>query len=373
MTKIKLLKSIDGFLGKPLVYLLPGINKSYKAATAGGSRRILIIRPGGIGDAVLLLPAINTLKAKLPDSEIDVLSERRNAEVFEFSNDIGRIYLYDRGMDIVKCLRNEYDVVVDTEQWHRLSAVVAYLTGAAVRIGFDTNERGRLFTHRIPYRQDDYEVYSFLNLIEPLINNLEFGSCVSSSAFDLDRPFLNIEDTLSVDSSYSTFKLQPPVIAISPGASVDERRWGGDRFGKVARALRNRGYRIVILGSGADTKDAGAIKKYVDDCVDLTGKTTIKDAAAILKGCKLLLSADSGLMHIAYAAGTATVSLFGAGIEKKWAPRGKKHIVLNNHLDCSPCTRYGYTPRCKREVKCLSSLTVDRVIDAVAQILDRIQ
>jgi len=365
VTKIKLLKSIDTILGRPLVHLLPTTRKPHKGNTEK-LKKILIIRPGGIGDAVLLLPAINALKAELPDSEIDILSEKRNAEIFTFSEEITRTYLYDTDSGLFKCLRNRYDVVIDTEQWHRLSAAVAYLTGAAVRIGFDTNERARLFTHRIPYRQDDYEVYSFLHLMEPLVNG-------SRLTFDPDKPFLNTGKPLSLDLQPSIFGRRSPLVAIFPGASVAERRWGGERFGEVARALRGKGYTIVILGSGADSRDAARIREYAGDCIDLTGKTDLKDVAAILKACKLLLSADSGLMHMAYAVGTATVSLFGPGIEKKWAPQGKNHIVLNKHLDCSPCTEFGYTPRCKRDVKCLASLSVDTVIDAVERILGLLQ
>ncbi|VAX29382.1 ADP-heptose--lipooligosaccharide heptosyltransferase II, partial [hydrothermal vent metagenome] len=297
VTKIKLLKAIDKISGKPLVSLLPRIKKPRKGNSAK-FKKILIIRPGGIGDAVLLLPAINSLKEELPDSEIDILAEKRNAEIFGFSKEINRIYLYDMGSGLFKCLKNRYDVVIDTEQWHRLSAVAAYLAGAAVRVGFDTNERARLFTHRIPYSHDDYEVYSFLSLIAPLINS-------SGVTFDMDKPFLNMEGTPSIDP-------QSPIIAIFPGASVVERRWGGDRFGKVARALRSKGYRVVILGSGADSREAARIKEYAGDCIDLTGKTDLKGVAAILKESKLLLTADSGLMHIAYAVGTATVSLFGS-------------------------------------------------------------
>jgi len=369
--KIKILKSIDRILGKLLVSLLPRIKKPHRGDPAR-FRKILIIRPGGIGDAVLLLPAINILKTKLPDSGIDILSERRNAEIFSFSKEINRVYLYDRGVGLFKCIRNRYDVVIDTEQWHRLSAVVAYLTGAAVRVGFDTNERARLFTHRIPYSHDDYEVYSFLHLMEPLINSSEFKVQGSRLTFDSDKPFLNMEGVSSTELQSSIFNLQSPVVAIFPGASVAERRWGGDRFGKVARALRSKGYRIVILGSRADSRDAARIREYAGDCIDLTGKTDLKGVAAVLKESKLLLTADSGLMHIAYAAGTATVSLFGSGIEEKWAPRGKNHTVLNEHLDCSPCTRFGYTPRCKRDVECLSSLSVDAVIGAVEQILAQV-
>lgn len=130
----------------------------------------LVIRPGGIGDATLLFPALKKLRKSFPLSQIHVLAEKRNAEILELCPSVNKLCLYDRGLDIFRVLRNRYDAVIDTEQWHRLSAVAAYLTRAEVRVGFSTNERGRLFTHPVEYSHNDYEVYSFLRLFRILLN-----------------------------------------------------------------------------------------------------------------------------------------------------------------------------------------------------------
>ena len=354
MTKIKLLKLLDKIVGKPIVFLFAKLIKYHKS-TATHIKKILLIRPGGIGDAVLLLPAIHSLKENFPDAHIDILCEKRNADIFNLSGDINHIYLYNKGFELFKCIWNRYDVVIDTEQWHRLSAIVAYLTKAPIRMGFDTNERGRLFTHRTAYGQDDYEVYSFLHLIAPITEK--------PLSFDVNKSFIDTERILL---SYSSFlkgiKNNEEYIAIFPGASVKEKRWGGEKYGQVAKVFQDRGYKIIIFGSHADTEDAAKIKEYADNSLDLTGKTSLKEVAAILKYCKLLITADSGLMHIAYGVGTPTVSLFGSSREKKWAPRGEKYIVINKHLHCSPCTKFGYTPHCNRNVECLSLISVDDVI-----------
>lgn len=359
MDKISLLKNFDKIIGTPLVFMLSRISEK-QGISSSGVKKFLLIRPGGIGDAVLLLPAIDALKSRFPDSDIDILCEKRNAEIFRLSNAIGRIYLYDRGLDLFRSLRNRYDVVIDTEQWHRLSAVVAYLSGGPIRIGFGTNERKKLFTHRISYSHEDYEVYSFLHLIEPLTDR--------SYDFKPDEPFISIKNDVA-SHLQDELKNKGKVIAIFPGASVMERRWGGDKFGEAAKILSDKGYDIIILGSNADRADAERIKKHAGNCVDLIGRTNLKDIAAVLKKSRLLITADSGLMHIAYAVGTPTVSLFGSGIEKKWAPRGENHIVLNKHPDCSPCTKFGYTPCCKRNVECLSLISVEDVVAAVKTIL----
>lgn len=359
MNKIKLIKSIDRIAGKIFVFLL-SVRGKFQRDISAGIENILLIRPGGIGDAVLLLPVIQSLREHFHNIRIDVLCEKRNAGIFELARGINRLYRYDSGFALFRCLGNRYDVVIDTEQWHRLSAAVAALTSSPVKIGFATNERGKLFSHRIPYSHDDYEVLSFFLLVEPLTS--------TKPDFNADKPFIDIADD-SFPGSFLELSKNDRVIAIFPGASVRERRWGGERFGKVAKALEDEGYKILILGSRADRSDADVIKKYATRCVDLTGRTSLRDVAAILKRCRLLIAADSGIMHIGYAVGTPMVSLFGSGIEKKWAPCGKKHIVINKHLPCSPCTRFGYTPRCKRNVECLTLISTEEVVDSARSLL----
>lgn len=149
LNKISLLKSIDRTIGRGFLTIIPRILKP------GGNdskiQKILIIRPGGIGDAVLLLPSLRILKQLFPLSVIDILAEKRNQEIFSFSKEIRRAYCYDRGVELLKCLKNKYDLVIDTEQWHRLSGIVAYLTRASLRVGFDTNERRKVFTNPVQY------------------------------------------------------------------------------------------------------------------------------------------------------------------------------------------------------------------------------
>ena len=97
-------------------------------------RKILIIRPGGIGDAVLLIPVISALKEICPEAEISVLAEKRNGSVFRLCPMIDRTLHYDKPLEMIRAIRDSFDVVIDTEQWHRLSAVVARLTRAPMLI-----------------------------------------------------------------------------------------------------------------------------------------------------------------------------------------------------------------------------------------------
>jgi ADP-heptose:LPS heptosyltransferase len=105
--------------------------------------------------------------------------------------------------------------------------------------------------------------------------------------------------------------------------------------------------------------------------LNLAGQTSLAESAAIIARSSLLLSGDSGMLHVAVGLGKSTVSLFGAGIAAKWAPKGPCHIVVDHRLSCSPCTRFGYTPRCVKGVQCLQLIGVTEVLMAVNTLLAR--
>lgn len=330
--------------------------------TIGDINSILIIRPGGIGDAVLLAPTILALSRHFPAAKIHVLAERRNCGVFELMPGIHKTFLYDTPSGLLNSLRTSYDIVIDTEQWHRLSALIARLTNAPVIIGFDTNDRRRMFTDLLPYCHDDYEVDSFIHLLSPLM---------PLQGFDTEPPFLfpplkafqRAAELLAPLKNY-------PIVTIFPGASIIERKWGSEKFGEVLKGLESRGIRGVIVGSGDDLEQGEAIITGTRS-INLAGKTSLAVTAAVISSTKLLLSGDSGVLHIGVGVGTSTVSLFGPGIASKWAPRGDQHTVLNMNLDCSPCTSFGTTPRCKKRVSCLSSINAHMVLESVMRHLSK--
>jgi ADP-heptose:LPS heptosyltransferase len=187
--------------------------------------------------------------------------------------------------------------------------------------------------------------------------------------FDAQVPFIHLEEGFPGHLVPESLRGGKGFFSIFSGATVRERRWGGENFGQVAGALSHHGYGIVILGTHADREDAKEITKLAPESIDITGKTDLKDVAQVLNCSRMFVTADSGMLHIAYGVGTPTVSLFGSGIEKKWAPPGGKHVVINARLDCSPCTRFGYTPHCEKNTACLTAIRPDHVIEEVEKLL----
>ncbi len=356
---ISILKYLDKTLGQMLCRFFP---QPALSSTNQPSDTILIIRPGGIGDAVLLAPTIGALKKKFPQAKITVLAEKRNAGVFSLIPDVDRILRYDVLGEFLVALRLKPDVSIDTEQYHRLSAVVARLIGATTLIGYGTNERARLFHHAVPYSHDDYDADSFFRLLAPL------GITPPTS---IDTPFLSVPAAAHILATQLLAPLSDrPFIALFPGASIPERRWGAERFRQVAVRLAEQGYNIVVIGGKDDAATGAAIINSVVT-LNLAGQTSLAETAALIERAALLISGDSGVLHLGVGLGTPTVSLFGPGIAKKWAPRGPNHRVLNHNLPCSPCTKFGYTQKCQRNAECMKKITSDEIFRAAMMLLPR--
>ncbi|UFS69738.1 glycosyltransferase family 9 protein [Geomonas sp. RF6] len=351
--KIKLIKLVDRVAGKGATMCLPPPAQR----PVPSPRSILVIRPGGIGDAVLLLPALRALQRAFPACRIDVLAERRNAGAFRFISGLGSVRCYDSARGLGEVLRCRYDVVIDTEQWYHLSAVVARLTRAPVLIGFGTNERRRLFTHSVPYPREFYEADAFFRLLEPL--------GITAPPL-IETPFVELSDSDRQEGARLLAQLgDRRYITLFPGASAPEKLWNGERFREVVSLLNRRGVAVVLLG-GKDTVAAAEAVARGTGALNLAGATSLAVSAAVIEGGEGLISGDSGLLHIAAGLGKPTAALFGPSDPRKWAPRGESHIVVAKDLQCAPCSSFGTIPRCTAKEKCMEQISVGDFLERMA-------
>lgn len=357
--KASLLKRLDALIGPWLTGLL-GSREGLGSGAAAGS--FLVIRPGGIGDAILLVPALRALQAAFPGCRIDMLAEKRNAAAFLLCPGLHAVHRYDSPSGLVSMLRGSYDVVIDSEQWYRLSAIIARTIRAARSIGFASNDRGRLFTDPVSYAQDQHEACSFFTLLGPL------GIAPPDR---ITAPFL----TLPTAAVHAAKRLLAPLggkpfVALFPGASVAEKEWGSDRFRETASALAAAGIAVVVVG-GEDCRAAAERIAAGGVALDLAGKGTLVESAALINEAAVLISGDSGLLHIAAGLGTPTVSIFGPSDPVKWAPKGELHLTISSALPCAPCSKWGTIPACTEKARCMDAATPSEVVDAVQQLWER--
>jgi len=346
-----LIKGLDFIFGLILSNVVPApIQTSFRTEI----NSILVIRPGGIGDAVLLLPMLHELALLQPDAKIDVLAESRNSEVFSWSPHVSATWRYDYPLNLLKLFRRHYDLIIDTEQYYRLSAVVARLMNAPRSIGFATNTRSRLFTDSRPYHQERFEAEMFLELLEPL----------RTGAFESTGPQNEV-----LVLPQAEFEFRTPYVVLFPGASVSTKQWPIERYAEVARYCEESGFEVVVVGGKADIQMGEIISHALKRCRNLVGKTNLSESASIVAGAALMISGDSGLLHVAQLLNIPTVALFGPSNPNKWSKTGAKHIVVSAKTDCAPCSQFGTTPPCPFHVRCMREITPVEVFDAAMQLL----
>jgi len=366
--RLRLLQALDARVGSALVRTVRPRARETHRGPLGTVARVLVIRPGGLGDALLLWPLLDALRAAWPGAAFDVLAEGRNAGAFSLDPAHAgslRVLRYDESpvRAFRELRRRHYDLIIDTEQYHHFSSVLANALAPRWLCGFRTLGRERLLTHAAGHDETAYEARAFLGLGEVLLGR--------ALHFDPDAPFLAVGAEAVAFARTTVPDTGARIVALMPGAGGAYRRWAPERHAAVGRALLDRGCRLLLLG-GADAAAAGTLieARLASPAVtNLIGRTSLAQTAALLQRSALAVSADTGVLHLAYGVGTPTVGLFGPGLFRQWAPPGARHRLVRAGLACSPCTRGGRVPPCPHNVACMAQLDATDVLAAAEALL----
>ncbi len=355
MNIIKTIKQIDQIIGPVLLKLFP--RAVMPKSKASPLKKILIIRPGGMGDALLLLPILKEIDVLFP-VKIDILCEPRNETVFKSIPFIHQIFSYKNLKSMMSVFQKKYDAVFDTEQSHFLSAIVTRLVHADITAGFKTRGREKMYNRAMAYSHHIYEAKLFWELF--------------SIVFSLRKPF-HFNFPYFIPPKHNQFLSfnEKKIICLFSGATINERLWPEKRWAKVMDWIADRNLKPILIGG---LKEYDQCKKIMAYCKTNTGtnlcsKLSISETTALFKQSKLLITTDSGILHLGVLCNVPTISLFGPGIADKWAPQSNHHIVINKMLSCSPCTVFGTTPVCPNEKICMMKIHSDDIIDAARVLL----
>ncbi|MFZ4398287.1 MAG: glycosyltransferase family 9 protein, partial [Kiritimatiellia bacterium] len=369
----RLLKFLDATFGAGLCWLAGATrfmalrSENYLPVNAPETlQRVLVIRPGGMGDLILLVPVLRRLRAAWPRVAIDLVCEQRNAAVMSLTGLDVTLLPYDRRplRLLAQLLRTRYDAALDTEQFHHFSALIAWLSGAPFRIGFKiAPARNLLYTHLVPYAMDGYEGHEFGRLFEPL--------GVPASGYLLAGA-LSVTDVALPGAAAAQLEratAQGSLAAIYAGASTPYKQWSTANYGALARQLvSERGMSVVLLGGARDraacAAAAAAAGKLPDGrVIVLAGELTLAQTAQVLRHSRLCVGGDSGPAHLAQALGTPCVVLFGPSDVMKWGGRGERVRIVRRPIPCAPCFIFGYHKLC-RHWHCMRAITVEDVLSA---------
>lgn len=315
-----------------------------------------------IGDLAFSLPALKCLRDSFPDATITSVVRPGIPELIDGTGLVDGVLARGGGLDGAKIgLARELaadrpDLAVLFSQSAECS-LLAYLSRAQRRVGFVGTTLGFLLTDRTPF-QHPPSTANNLRLVEAC-----GGRITQTDYVGLLRPAPRHVESVSAKLIASGVSADDRIVAMSPGTSGRRRikEWTDEGFAEVARHLLKRGVRVVVVGS----VPASGIRDLCPDIVDLSGATSLGEAVALLSRCEALLAVDSGILHLAAAAGTRVVGLYGPSNPKVTGPQGDNHIVLTSGADCSPCDLAG----CKYGRKCMTDLDSGVVIAALGQML----
>ncbi|MBI4335507.1 MAG: lipopolysaccharide heptosyltransferase II [Candidatus Omnitrophica bacterium] len=338
-------------------------------------QRILIIRLDRIGDVLLSTPVIKALRDAYPESHIAMMVRPYSKDIVEGNPYLNEVILYDKDKEYrtawstvkfaLNLRKKKYDLAIVLHPTNRSNAI-PFLAGIPYRIGYN-KKLGFLLTHRLndtKHKGLKHEMEYTLDVIRALGIEPK-DSC----------PYMPLKESSEqkIDAILKAYNIKSDEIltAIHPGASCISKRWPAVNFAILSDWIAQRfGARVVIVG---DKSTADISKEIMQEMiykpVDLVGKITVGELAALLKRCALFVSNDSGPVHVASAVGTWVISIFGRkepGLGPlRWGPLGLKGKALQKAVDCARCLAH----KCDVDFKCLRALTAEEVFKDVERIL----
>jgi lipopolysaccharide heptosyltransferase II len=331
------------------------------------AKRILIVLLGAIGDVVRALPLANRLRAGYPRAQIAWAVEPRAAPLLEHHPALDARLVFERAGGATAFWRflrrvraQGFDLALDLQR-HAKSGLVSFASAAPIRVGFDRRNSKELNwlwnTHSI-------------ERVEPrgwkLEQYLRFGALLelpeSPIAFDI---VLTAAEEARVTALLAP--LGRPFAAFFVGSTWESRLWFPKGFAAVADALDTLGLDVVLLGGSDVSASASATSTRARRPLhDLSARTTLRETYGVLARARVAVGPDSGPMHLAAAAGTPVVSLWGATTPARSAPYGSEDLVLVGRVACAPC----YLRQCPIGRQCMETITPARVLAQVARVLE---
>ena len=360
--------------------------------------RILIIRLDRLGDVILSTPVLDALRRKFPHAFIAMMVRPACREVLEGNPHLNEVIVYEkegahrtiRGtIRFARALRRDaFDAALVLHPSNR-SHWIPWLAGIPSRIGYD-RKSAWLLTHRLPHRKQEGEQHEARYALDMLqVFGVTPPPAWSPGATHVTartgrseagggaQPFVPIhpEAAKRIDALFGQRAIQSTerLVAIHPSASCVSKRWMPQRFAEVAdRLIAEHGVRVCVIGDEAAGTHAqamvGAMRR---PALNLVGQVSVAELAALLKRCVLLISNDSGPVHVAAAVGTPVVDIFGRnqrGLSpQRWGPLGEGHVVLHKEVGCVTCLAHN----CDIDFLCLTSLSAEEVYRAAVTILER--
>ena len=345
-------------------------------------KRILVLRLERIGDLLMTLPALADLRALAPGAEIDLVVGSWNADLARAIDPVSRVMSLDaswlarevegRGVfSLVAAARQwrgcHYDLAINFEPDIRGNLMLAS-SGAQWTAGYRSGGGGPLLDVAVDFDTNAHTSDNARNLVAAI-----FESPVPAE----QPPTLVVPSEAHENASRMLIDAGQPLIGVHVSGGRAIKQWPVDRFADVARRLvEHSGATIVLSGAAGDRAMVQTVKSGLpgQNVIDVAGHVDLLTLAGLIERLDLLVTGDTGPMHLAVAVGTPVVAVFGPSDPARYGPRGRLDQVVRVDLPCSPCNRIRLPPaRCVGHTPdCLELVTVNNVFRAAASVLDQV-
>lgn len=324
-------------------------------------KNVLILMPDKhLGNLLISLPAIKALESYFRGKRICLVIDSAYSELIANISSADKIIHYPRRqigernslmrpllfLRFIKALRNVTPhIAIDLEGRHD-SALMAFLSGAKLRVGSSKVERAYLYNIKVPTPTNGHKVFYYTSIAESI------GAKCDSLLYSL-RSTEHWRSSLDKILKDSGLEVGSPIVSIHPGAGKDYKKWTIEGFASIADWLLSEGYQVIFVGSGKDIETIKQIKGLQKGkSLDLSGRLTLGELIALFERSFCFIGNDSGPMHLADSVGIPIIALFGPVDERRWGPLSERSVVLRAKEFCKGCKRktcdFGYV--CIKEI-----------------------
>jgi ADP-heptose:LPS heptosyltransferase len=360
------LKKIDFYIGVFLLLILRLFKKSPPSNTIIKKKNLIfgVFAFAAIGDSILSSLIFSAIKKNNPNATIIIFASQSNIAVYSLLNKFDSVVLLPitKPIKSIQIIRNyNIDILIDTSQWARISALYSFFSKAKLTIGFKTKGQFRHFNYDkfVTHSYDVHEIKNFKNLLSPL-------NYFSRSTIPFKKDLL---------FEKNKFITKDKFIIIHPWASgfkSNMREWPNYYWSELCVYLISLNYKVVITGSREDKKNSILIANLVNDSKNflvLAGKLSLQDLVRLINDANCIICVNTGVMHIASLLKTPMISLHGPTNPERWGPINKKLGVINVSLnDGGAYLNLGFEYP-KNENYLMSKISVDAVVKRLKYIL----
>ena len=341
-------------------------------------KRVVVRGTNWVGDSVMTLPALRALRRVLPEAEITLVVRPSARGIFADGDFIDHLLIYDR--------RSAFSIISQVREWRKRqfdlallfqnafeAALIPFLAGVPLRLGYATESRQSLLTHPLAlpdWRSSRHEVFYYLYLITAL-EQLLFGAseiCEANPDASLQISETRKSEAEDLLRTYGVREGQS-VVALCPG-SINSRakRWPAEAYASLADRLIDSQKQVLLIGS-ADEADVTreVTGRMQQQPIVLTGKTSLDQVTAVLSLVDLVVTNDTGPAHIAAALGRPTLVIFGPTNPLTTRPFAPEAEILRHAPECAPCMLRD----CPIDHRCMTAITVDEVFEHSQALLKR--